>query len=264
MLGDYSRDLPTSLLTQKRTAPSSATPELSRIGAARICWIKEIAENDGSFNIGLVKQLTGNDKFYARSLFSEGFERTPMFKLVMICNSIPKLVNADKATWNRIRIIPFESTFTDDAPKTLEEQIFKSEFPIDRRFNEKLPTLVKVLPYYLLEHLKSMNFSNDIFEPTKVTYHTTECKKNNDIFTKFVEDRITRCNEDEGRRVGTQHIHNQFKQYVGQNYPGIRTLKEIDKVSLVKEISKRIGKPQSNNFLNIKLIDNEGTTYHKR
>ena len=55
--------------------------------------------------------------FYARDLFQSGREITPMFKLVMVCNEPPpQLPNSDKATWNRIRVIPFEATFSFDAP----------------------------------------------------------------------------------------------------------------------------------------------------
>ena len=70
-----------------------------------------------------MKELSGNDTFFARGLFKEGGEITPMFKLVLICNEPPQLHNSDKATWNRIRVIPFEATFCDDAPDTYEEQL---------------------------------------------------------------------------------------------------------------------------------------------
>eukprot|EP00122_Pirum_gemmata_P000287 Pgem_evm2s252 len=65
-----------------------------------------------------------------------------MFKLVMICNFVPK-ISCDKATYRRLRIIPFEATFTDEAPKTFTEQMHKKEFPVDRKFSDKIPELVK-------------------------------------------------------------------------------------------------------------------------
>ena len=48
---------------------------------------------------------------------------TPMFKLAMICNKPPKVPHDDQATWNRIRVIPFEATFSHNAPESYEEQI---------------------------------------------------------------------------------------------------------------------------------------------
>ncbi len=47
----------------------------------------------------------------------------PFFKLIFICNTIPNIRNPDNATWNRIRVIPFESTFKDNIDDiSLEEQ----------------------------------------------------------------------------------------------------------------------------------------------
>ena len=49
-------------------------------------------------------------------------EITPMFTVAVICNNPPK-AHGDKAFWNRLRIIPFESTFCDDAPITRRRTI---------------------------------------------------------------------------------------------------------------------------------------------
>ena len=75
---------------------------------------------DEMVNSGIFKTLTGNDKYYARDLYESGRqakEYRPMFKFVFICNKLPKLRYSDQATWNRIRVIPFESTFVDSTFK---------------------------------------------------------------------------------------------------------------------------------------------------
>ena len=56
------------------------------------------------------------------------------FKLACICNDKPKLPNNDQAAWNRIRVFPFESTFTSNAPNTFEEQLRQKKFPKDGIF----------------------------------------------------------------------------------------------------------------------------------
>ena len=96
----------------------------------RWCVLQEPDKRD-TLNIGILKELSGNDTFFARGLYKEGKEITPMFKLAMICNKPPKVPHDDKATWNRIRVIPFEATFSHDAPENYEEQIRTKTFPIE-------------------------------------------------------------------------------------------------------------------------------------
>ena len=104
---------------------SAACPELVRAGnGVRWAVLQEPDQKD-VINIGILKELSGNDTFFARGLYKEGSEITPMFKLTMICNEPPKLPYSDKAAWNRIRVIPFETTFSNEAPESIEQQIEK-------------------------------------------------------------------------------------------------------------------------------------------
>ena len=144
MLGDYSIKLPTSLLVGKRTASGAACPELARAGDGVRWAVAQEPEKKDVINTGLLKELSGNDSFYARALFKDGRELTPMFKLALICNHLPQIPNSDQATWNRIRIIPFESTFDNDAPEDPEEQLRLKHFPVDRDFEDKkLPGMLE-------------------------------------------------------------------------------------------------------------------------
>ena len=128
MLGDYSIKLPTSLITGKRTQSSAACPELVRAGNGVRWVVLQEPDQKDFLNIGILKELSGNDTFYARGLYKKGKEITPMFTIAVICNNPPK-AHGDKAFWNRLRIIPFESTFCDDAPITVEEQLQQKKFP---------------------------------------------------------------------------------------------------------------------------------------
>ena len=79
MLGEYSIKLPTALIVGKRTQSSAACPELVRAGnGVRFAVLQEPDQKD-VINIGILKELSGNDTFFARGLFKEGGEITPMF-----------------------------------------------------------------------------------------------------------------------------------------------------------------------------------------
>jgi putative DNA primase/helicase len=56
----------------------------------------------------LVKRVTGGDTVAARFLYGEWFEFTPAFKLWLVTNHLPAIPGEDRATWRRIRVVPFK------------------------------------------------------------------------------------------------------------------------------------------------------------
>jgi len=214
MLGQYSVKLPTALIVGKRTQSSAACPELVRAGnGVRFAVLQEPDQKD-VINIGILKELSGNDTFFARGLFKEGGEITPMFKLVLICNEPPQLPYGDKAVWNRIRLIPFESTFCDDAPETFDEQMQEKRFPKDRSFQDKIPGMVEAFAYYLLEHRKHMKRKP---EPPKVKMATESYRKKNDIYRQFIEEVTI---DDESKSLSLLEMYGAFKDWFKESLPG--------------------------------------------
>lgn len=243
MLGPYAIKLPTSLITGKRTASSSACPELVRAGyGVRFAVLQEPDKKD-TINIGILKELSGNDTFFARGLFKDGEEITPMFKLVLICNEPPKLPHSDKATWNRIRVIPFESTFCDDAPKTFEEQLAIKRFPKDKEFAQNIPKMIEAFAWLLLNRLKCK--PKIIEEPEEVIMATSNYRKTNDIYRQFTDEVIT-ANE-EAPLVSITLLYNCFKDWfresMANSSAGMPTKHEIREY-----FTKLWGEPIDKNF----------------
>ena len=140
ILGDYAKPLPTSLIFGKRTQSSSATPELACINGIRFAALQESNEKD-TINNGILKELTGNDKISVRALFKEQTTFKPQLKLCLICNKLPKITAEDPATWDRLRVLPYEASFPKDAskvPKHPLEQKQKGIFPRDPNMDEKI------------------------------------------------------------------------------------------------------------------------------
>ena len=140
MLGELAIKFSTTLITGKKGAMGSAAPELARAGGGVRWAVLEEPDGDEEINVGILKSLSGNDSYWARDLFEKGKstrEITPMFKLIFIANKLPGMKYADKATWNRIRVIPFESTFVkpgEPCPLTYEEQLLEKRFPMNTEF----------------------------------------------------------------------------------------------------------------------------------
>jgi len=214
MLGEYAVKFPTSLVVGKRTQSSAACPELVRAGNGVRWAILQEPDKKDILNIGILKELSGNDTFFARGLHQSGGEIQPMFKLSVICNDPPSVPYSDKATWNRIRVIPFESTFTNDAPATFEEQLLLKRFPKDMNFSEKIPHLLKPFAWVLLNHRKK---GNTFVEPEKVKLATDSYRKKNDSYQQFIEESVA---NDSTKKLSLSDLYAKFKEWYRESFPG--------------------------------------------
>ena len=239
MLGPYSIVLPVSLITGKRGGSAGASPELSRSEGVRMAWLQEPSPQE-QINPGIMKELTGNDKFYARGLYKEGRDIKAMFKLALVCNTPPKL-ESDQASWNRIRILPFESTFTDNAPDNYEEQLKSKQFKLDPDFEDKIPSMVESFAWLLIQHRKNKPLNFKLVEPDKVLQATVDYRGKNDIYKLFLSENIV---EDPNSIIPCHELYDVFRDW-------FRTSMSNDKLPnknvVIDEFIKRWGSPDSNN-----------------
>lgn len=229
MFGELAIKFNTTLITGKKTGNGAANPELARAGNGVRWAVLEEPDGDEQINIGTMKSLSGNDSYWARDLFETGKsarEMTPMFKLTFICNKLPKMRYSDKATWNRIRVIPFESTFVrhgEPCPETYEEQLREKRFPMDKEFSKKIPNLVQAFAWYLLKYheciAKDPNYIRH--EPEKIKEATATYRKQNDIYRQFIEECII---EEEGSKISLIELYAQFKEWFKEGFPGQQVL----------------------------------------
>jgi len=218
--GSYMIKFPTSLIIGKRTASSSAAPELARAHGCKFAVLQEPDTKD-VINMGLLKELTGNDSFFARGLFKEGGEITPQFKLALICNKLPR-VGDDPATWNRIRVLLYEACFPKDlstVPATFEEQMKQKRFPRDAHFSEKLDGLKRAFMWLMVQTYKEIVSTGVSPEPEKVTSATAEYRRNNDIYLQF---RVERIKDDSAASMSLNEIFADFTQWFKESFPNIK------------------------------------------
>jgi len=216
-LGQYAIKLPTSLITGKRTQSSAACPELARAGNGVRWAVLQEPETGATMNTGIVKELSGNDTFYARTLHKEGGEITPSFKLAIICNSLPRMDNDEQSMWNRLRRVIFESVFCNDAPKTYEEQMKQKRFPMDSDFMDKLPDMCCPFIWYLLDHRKTrIECGRPHFMPEKVVNATAVYRKINDLNSQFIEEILF---EDKKSIISLQEVYTLYKEWHKAGFP---------------------------------------------
>ncbi len=194
MLGPLAVKFSSSLITGKKAQLGVAAPELSRAGNGVRWAVMDEPNQDELINAGTLKALTGNDSYWARDLFEKGKstkEIKPLFKLHMICNKLPGIRYADEATWDRIKVIPFESKFipVDKCSSNLDEQIETKTFPKDSKLTDRLATMTQPLAWFLINKWRK-NSDYKPVEPDKVRVATSAFRQDNDVYRQFVSENV--------------------------------------------------------------------------
>lgn len=124
VLGDYAVTLAIeSFSGEHQRGGGDATPDLARLPGARLVSTSE-PQQGIRLKEGMIKALTGGEKFPVRRLRKEFFEIDPQFKMVISGNHKPVVTDDSDGTWRRLLLVPWDV------------QIPKGE--VDRALPEKL------------------------------------------------------------------------------------------------------------------------------
>ena len=239
ILGDYAKPLPTSLIFGKRTQSSSATPELACINGIRFAALQESNEKD-TINNGILKELTGNDKISVRALFKEQTTFKPQLKLCLICNKLPKITAEDPATWDRLRVLPYEASFPKDAskvPKHPLEQKQKGIFPRDPNMDEKIKNLKHAFMWLFYERFKNITVNGKMEDPPRVTEATSKYRIRNDHYGCFIIERMVFIPENNRTKqfINFDTIYKLFQNWYIDTYPGSSLPSKLDAFEEIKK-----------------------------
>jgi len=204
-LGDYYISCPVTIMTRSRGSSGQASPELARIKGKR-CGVLQEPDNNETMNVGLMKELTGNDAFMARGLFEDPKEIKPQIKFFLTCNDLPIIPSRDGGTWRRLRVIKFGSKFTDKPEGP-------NEFEIDTRLKEKIqewgPAFLSYLVYIYNTKYKNVEY---LHEPKEVAYSTNAYKADNDHFQEYFNNKL-QIVEDPKATLSKRNVYSDFKAW---------------------------------------------------
>ncbi|MEM2986522.1 MAG: hypothetical protein QXV60_00275 [Nitrososphaerota archaeon] len=249
----YCVKLPVSLLNERNIRSSNPTPQLARTKFTKIAFLDE-PEDDIPIHKSSIKRYTGGDSFFARFLHDNGNDIQATFKLVLICNRIPSIPNADKAIKNRIKIFPFLSTWVDDAPEDEDEQYKQRKFRKDPFFENRIPTLAPAFLWILTEYYP-FYYKEGLSDPPIVTESTKTYWDDNDIYTHFINDTVEKVRTDSGlydktARVTLSELYNSFKSWFVSSFPGSKI---PEKPVFTTAISSRWGRPINNSWYGVRI-----------
>lgn len=247
-LGQYMIKFPTSLITGKRTQSSSACPEIMRAAGVRFAVLQEPGGKD-RINVGVMKELTGNDSMYGRGLFENGVELKPMFNTALICNNLPAMPSDDPAGWERIRVLLHESRFLhiNDCPKTVEEQRQKKIFPRDTEFSEKLPSMKQSFMWILIQERKRILRQGRMQDPVKVKQATDSYKNRNNVFLQFITEMIVKCDKS---CMTIQEVYTHFREWFKNSLPNQLV---PTKLELTEDLNIRWGESKASKWFGYRL-----------
>lgn len=251
-LGDYTTSIDVSLLTNKRTGSSNATPDVVRLRGKRLITSQE-PEPDDKLRTGILKQYTGGDTIVGRELFKAPITFKSQSTIIMCCNELPT-ISMDGGTERRINVFDFKNRFCDNPVK-------KNEFKIDTSLKLKLvewkPYFMSILIYW---YNKSLYEGMDV--PDDVKRSTNKYKVDNDKFTEFFDTTIEETESSDSFQT-IKNLHNIFIGWWSSNYPSSKLpdLREFKRSIKMKYGEELLKNGQYGYLVNIKKNDQLDTYY---
>ncbi len=181
-LGDYYISCPITIITRKRNASNAASPELARMKGAR-CGVYQEPGTDEEINVGIFKELSGNDRMMVRGLYSEPIEVRSQLKQFMTTNELPEIKSVDGGTWRRIRVIDFMSKFVEN-PDVNNPY----EFKLDETLKDKIALWAPAFASYLIHIYTTMyDVDTKMIEPDEVMSSTNQYRREQDVIREYYE-----------------------------------------------------------------------------
>jgi putative DNA primase/helicase len=200
IMGDYCINSAMETFTASRDEKHST--ELAMLRGARMVTASE-TEEGRAWAESRIKQLTGGDKITARFMHKDFFEFQPQFKLTMIGNHKPVLMNVDAAAKRRFNMVPFD--FTPEKPdQTLEEKI-KAEWPAILR--------------WMIEGCLDWN-KNGLKRPKSIIDATAEYFSEQDVVSQWMEER---CDVGPLHAATSEQLFRDWKEYAASRGEPTRT-----------------------------------------
>ena len=255
-LGRYAGKVPTSLITGKRTQSSSATPELRQLLKSRIAFAQE-PSRDEILNVGLIKEITGNDSLYWRSLFKDGEVSKVNAILVLVCNRIPKIPDNQEAIWERVRTVPFKSKWVLNAPENEEEQFKQRIFKRDKYFDMKKSKMAISMLSMMVRNFKKYK-ERGLEEPMEMYNATKHLREKTNIYQLFTTEKVERLSPDHEDYVSSfltvQEFHQSFSNWYKLEFKGN---KAPTRTTFSEEIEALLSiKAEGNKFYGIRWKSN--------
>lgn len=197
------------------------SPDIVNCKNKRLGSVKELSK-DETLDIGALKLFSGSDDVQARTLYSVGGDMQILLTMIFMMNSPPPLPANDKPTWNRMRVIPCESVFDDDAPSSERDQWLQKHFKPDKDIKTKLTKLKDAFYWIFLQYFKIYQTEGLYPLPEKVKLATQNYRESNDIFDQFLTSTMIETLDMKDNVKISEEYYQEYLEWFGLNTKGKR------------------------------------------
>jgi len=199
LLGDYC--ISSDISSFSASGNNSVRSDLARMKGSRLVLTTEF-ENNQNISEALVKKITGGEKITCRYLYSDLFEYTPTFKVMMATNHRPEIKGTDEGIWRRIHLVPFTMKIADkDRKKNYADELL-----------EELPGILLWCVNGCLKWRKQ-----GLAKPSLVENATKDYREDMDELGEFID---VCCQISEDERVMSSKLYSAYEEWCNRN--GIR------------------------------------------
>lgn len=169
-LGDYGATAEPDLFMAREGAHPTGEMDLR---GRRLVVVSE-SDKDRRLAEATMKRLTGGDPIKARRMRQDFVQFEPSHTAVLVTNHLPKVTGDDPAIWRRVRVIPFEVTFTGDQQDT----------GLDDRLRLDADAVLAWAVQGYREYVR-----DGLAEPEAVRVATERYQLDSDALSRFIEER---------------------------------------------------------------------------
>ena len=176
VFGGYGETAPSGTFRESRSSDdTAATPALHGLKGKRFVTTSETSEGV-RWNEELVKRYTGRDLMRSRGLYETFQTWRNEASIWLATNHAPRFTTDDRAIWNRVKLIPFDTVFLGEGQVRAMDAILVEE--------------ADGILLWLLEGLAAYH-RQGLAEPGQVTAAVRALREQSDSVIKFLDDRAT-------------------------------------------------------------------------
>ena len=172
VLGDYAKTAAMSAFVDHK---GQTAGDLVMLRGARFVAASE-SKKGARLAIEVLKRFTGKESVTARKLYENEVTFTPVCKIWLALNDLPRIEATDHGTWRRVRLIPWKVKFDD--PK-------RRDAKLDEKLRAEAPGILR----WLVEGYKAWRKVGALPSPGAVLEATADYKDGEDLIGQWLEDR---------------------------------------------------------------------------
>ncbi|WP_299030595.1 phage/plasmid primase, P4 family [uncultured Sulfitobacter sp.] len=201
LFGDYGRRIPIETLLKKLTGHPT---DLAGLAGARMVVGSEVPAGT-TWNEAILKDITGGDPITARKMRQDYFDYIPQFSMFLHGNDQPAFRSVGVSIRERMVLVPFNRTFTED-----ERNIHLQQELIDEEGPEILRWIIDGAAEWV--H-RSKGGKSGLGVPAKLKAESAEYFDREDEIKNFIDEELV---VDPDAFISSDELHQKFRQWIEQ------------------------------------------------